>query len=381
MKDTIYFDTAATMPVKDEVLSAMLPYFQKDFYNPSARYNVAREIREKIDTCRNELLSLLHTDTRKYDLYFTSGGSESNSWAIQGLSNGYRNVVIVTTKLEHKSIDAAISASGEIVINTKPKTNGIISSNELKRNLEIARHYGSRLIVSIQFANNEIGTIQDIKTLAEITHEYGGVFHTDATQAFGKKEINIEEMGIDLLTASGHKIGAPKGIGFLCVKNMIDFQPIIYGSQNNNMRGGTENVPYIMGLQAAVNSLKLNKHKPFEMVQSRHYLISELTKIGCTINGVTDDYSQTLSNILSVTLPENVFGEAVVHLLASKGIYISTGSACDSLNNLPSRTLSAIGLNENEIRRTIRISFDYPTKEELQKFVCELKSVIKILSN
>ena len=383
----IYLDNAATTKVKPEVVSTMLPYFETLFFNPSSPYADAHIIQNSIQSCRKAILNYLNADNG--NVYFTSGGSESNSWAIQGFCKAHGSAVVVTSKIEHKSISETAAQHG-FSFRVDVDKYGRINPRDLDRTLECARHFGNDIFVSIQFANNEIGTIQNIKEVSRLTHKYGGILHTDATQAFGKTVIDVCDMDIDLLTASGHKIGTPKGIGFLYVKEGVRIAPIIYGSQNNGMRGGTENVPYIMGLKRAVELLSDKKELSFiNLYRKRNCLISDLITLGCRVNGILrcDIENKeslplifSLPNIVSVTLPTFILGESVVHLLSSKGIYVSTGSACDSLSKLPSQTLSAIGLSQNEIRQTIRISFDdNTTSEELKMFVEELKYAIERL--
>lgn len=383
----IYLDNAATTKVKPEVINAMLPYFETHFFNPSSPYANAHIVQDNIQSCRKTILKYLNADNG--NVYFTSGGSESNSWVIQGFCKAHGSAAIITSKIEHKSISET-AAQSDFSFRVDVDKFGQINLWDLDRKLECAKHFGNDIFVSIQFANNEIGTIQNIKEIAKLVHKYGAILHTDATQAFGKTVIDVCDMDIDLLTASGHKIGTPKGIGFLYIKEGVKIEPIIYGSQNDGLRGGTENVPYIMGLKRAVELLP-NRKELFNinLYSKRDSLVSDFITLGCRINGVSKyvlenkglfPFIPILPNIVSATLPSNILGESVVHLLSSKGIYVSTGSACDSLTKLPSQTLSAIGLNQNKIRRTIRVSFDdNTTSEELKVFVNELKYTIERL--
>lgn len=393
IKISLYLDNAATTKVSDSVIAAMMPYFSDKWQNPSSLY--AADIDSKIRDAR-KIIGKFIGDERG-NIFFTSGGSESNCWAIEGFVNRARlegyNPVIITSKVEHKSILECVKNIDTDAYYIPVHFNGTIYYDELDRTLsviakgEIFKNKKNKILVSIQYANNETGAVQDIQKIAAITHSHGGFLHVDATQAFGKIPIDVVndadvsdlDTSIDMLTASGHKIGTPKGIGFLYIKDESYITPIIYGSQNYGMRGGTENVPYIMGLKQAVQdledggccnqkvyeNLKLSEKKRDLFADKLHF------NFNCRING----YYKKIPNIISVTfLDAPCTAESMVYLLELDGIFVSAGSACNSHSDKPSYVLSAMGLDNDKITKTLRISFDNSiTEDNMDKFVSALK--------
>lgn len=393
IKISVYLDNAATTKVSDSVIAAMMPYFSDKWQNPSSLY--AADIDSKIIEAR-KIIGKFIGDERG-NIFFTSGGSESNCWAIEGFVNRARleghNPVIITSRVEHKSILECVNNINASVFYIPVHFNGTIYYDELDRTLsviakgEIFKNKKNKILVSIQYANNETGAVQDIQKIAAITHSHGGFLHVDATQAFGKIPIDVVndadvsdlDTSIDMLTASGHKIGTPKGIGFLYIKDESYITPIIYGSQNYGMRGGTENVPYIMGLKQAVQdledgdccnqkvyeNLKLSEKKRDLFADKLHF------NFNCRING----YYKKIPNILSVTfLDAPCTAESMVYLLELDGIFVSAGSACNSHSDKPSYVLSAMGLDNDKITKTLRISFDNSiTEDDMDKFISALK--------
>lgn len=386
----IYLDEAATTKPKKEVIEAMLPYFTEMWENPSSLYKPAVDVKKKIEEARNTVAKFIGANGN--EIFFTSGGSESNCWAIQGFVKQCEiegiYPIVITSVIEHKSILDCVDDVDALFISVDDK--GFVDINELKELLEKIsaynkyNHIEDKILVSIQFANNEIGTVQSIKEISDLVHEYGGVFHTDATQAFGQLLINVNYLGIDMLSASGHKIGTPKGVGILYKKKSVDIRPIIYGSQMDGMRGGTENVPYIIGMAKAVELCEIDLHKTMIMIEIRDNLIDLLkSKFDCTLNG--DDISR-LPNNINVTFPQNITGEALLYVLDSSDIYISTGSACNSHNIEPSYVLKSIGLSDEEAMKTIRITLpdiDNYTVDEyeelLDEFIKEIDKAIRII--
>lgn len=385
----MYFDSAATTKVKDEVLQAMLPYFTEKFYNPSSLYLKARKVKKDIEEARANIADFINAEPD--EIYFTSGASESNSWVLQGFLLSRSMPDIVVSDIEHKSIIEFIDNSDfpniYIIDNTKAKTKEGKITNLFFDSFVALKT--ADVLCSIQTANNEIGTIQDIKTLCDIAHKRGYLLHTDATQAFGQIPIDVKKLGVDFLSASGHKIGAPKGIGILYIKKGTKISPLIYGTQQNGLRGGTENVPYIIGLSKAV-SLKREKLKPEYIAfknRCRDEIIDRLvSEFGCKLNGTTG--SSRLPNNINITFPQNITGESLVYMLDTDGIIVSSGSACNSYSNKHSHVLKAIGLSDSEAMRTIRITlpdefFDMPYKdkqEEINYFIDKLKKAIKAVS-
>jgi len=379
----IYLDVAATTKPKQEVVDAMIPYYTDKWYNPSSLYSSAVKIKKDIENARQTIGDSINANGS--EIFFTSGGSEANCWAIRGFIDNCRincrNPVIITSIIEHKSILNCLDHMDADVYHIEVDKNGYINLKLLE---EILHHLSvensiDNILVSIQFANNEIGTIQKIKEIARISHKYNAIFHTDAVQAFGKLHIDVEKIGIDMLSASGHKIGAPKGIGFLYKKSSIEIQPLIYGSQMDSMRGGTENVANIIGMAKAVETMDYN----WNMKSIRNYMIDMLQdNFNCKINGSIVD---RLSNNISVTFHQNITAEALIYILDMSGIFIASGSACNSHSSMPSHVLKAIGLTDEEAARTIRITlpddigydeFDYALIDEV---IYELDKSIKFL--
>lgn len=387
-----YFDAAATTQIDTEVYNAMQPYFASKYYNPSSLYSKSKEIKKDIDNARHIIANSINA--KDNEIYFTSGGSESNCWAIQGFCKKHKRAAVITSRLEHHSIIECCKdlPSSNLVLFTNVNKDGMIDLDVL--NIQLSRWRTCYpIIVSIQLANNEIGTIQNIKSISRIIHRYRAILHCDATQAYCNVPIDVNDLGIDMLTISGHKINAPKGIGFLYIKNGIDISPIIYGSQENGMRGGTENVPYIIGLAKAVElHQKCNNdlyQKALTEVQS--YLVKQLKEnFDCHING---SLTNRLHNNVNVTFNLPITGEALIYMLDTAGICISAGSACNSKSNEPSQVLKAIGLTSGQALKTIRITipnltmkaygsiFEIKKESECQFITSIAKSAIDQLIN
>lgn len=378
----IYLDNAATTEIKPEVLVHMMPYFTDEFYNPSAKYSKGVNIRNVVEESRKTIAKSIGTKTNR--VYFTSGGSESNCWAIQGFVNYQKsmnkNPIVVTSVIEHKSIIECVENCGCLYKFIDVDSEGFINLNQLEDYLTWNNNYHP-VLVSIQYANNEIGTVQHIKDIAELCHKYHAVFHTDAVQAYGAIFCDVNALNIDMLSVSGHKLGVPKGIGFLYIKQGIQIKPLIYGTQNFGMRGGTENVPYIVGMAVAAEGVINKKYLDSYQVckEVRDYAIKQLAdKFHVTLNG---HMVNRLPNNINVTFPQFLTGESLIYMLDTSGFLISAGSACNSYIDLPSYVLKAIGLTDEQARRTIRITLsDYITKDMIDAFVKELEKCIKILT-
>lgn len=344
----IYLDNAATTKPKQEVCRAIADALENEWYNPSSLYCPAIDVRKAVDKARKTVA--LSVGASPDEICFTSSGSESNNLAIQGFHKAHPNGYIITTCIEHKSIIECVKQfSGNVFyipVDERCEIDILYLDNLLcQLNSEIP------MFVSIQYANNETGTIQNMNLISKIVHKYNAILHTDAVQAYAHHHINVKKLGIDMMSVSGHKFGCPKGIGFLYIKDNVCIRPLIYGSQENGIRGGTENVPYIIGLAKAVD---LKNIKQTEEI--REYFETRLKEIGCRIN--CENAEMRIESIISCTLPEGIIGELFIYMLAFDKIYVSAGSACNSHSNKPSYVLSAIGLTEDEIQRTIRISFD-----------------------
>lgn len=377
---SIYLDNAATTQPKKEVVEVMMPYFTEKWHNPSALYSEASKIKEDIESARKTIGSFINA--KGDEIFFTSSGSESNCWAIQGFINRCnrkgREATVITSVIEHKSIIACVENMNVDVHFVGVDKEGFVDMKALESVIRDAYIEANDILVSIQFANNEIGTIQHIKEIAALVHKYGALFHTDAVQAFGHVQIDVKDLDVDMLTASGHKVGCPKGIGILYKKDSVNIDPLIYGSQMDGMRGGTENVPYIIGMAKAVELIQEDDEYQLRMTILRNNFISELRSLGCSINGSIEE---RLCNNISITFFQNISGESMVYMLDTCDIYVATGSACNSHTMKASYVLKAIGLSDEDAHKTIRITLpDDITMDEIDKVVHEMSKQILLLS-
>ena len=382
----IYLDTSATTQPRKEVVAEITKYMTNKWYNPSSLYSPSKEVKNNIEEVRCKVAKSINAEPN--EIFFTSGGSESNSMAILGLLNSNKVEIqkVITSGLEHSSIVKLLESKiNQVSVDiVKCHTSGKIDLSDLITKLESIKSNGlnRKTLVTIQFANNEIGTIQDIKTISDLVHmtDKNFILHTDAVQAYGQIPIDVKELGIDMLSVSGHKIGTPKGIGFLYINEEIQplIKPLISGSQQQGLRGGTENVPYIIALGKAVD---LISYENKELIKNRIYFENELKKIGFRING--SDYK--LPNNINATYyspPNNNFtNEALIYLLDMFGIYISSGSACNSSKIESSHVLKAIGLSDSDAMKTIRITMPPDiTKEIIDYVVKKIDEQIKIMN-
>ena len=382
----MYLDNASTTKVKPEVIDAMMPYLEEKWHNPSSLYSDATYAKIAIDDAMNAVADLI--GAKLDEIYFTSGGSESNCWAIQGFVNSRlakrRVPVVITTDIEHKSIIECVkNLSITVTYFLHVDNKGFIDIEELEGVIKEAIDKGAApkdILISIQFANNEIGTIQDVARIGSLAHLYGCVFHTDAVQAFGHLWINVDTMGIDMLSASAHKIGGPKGTGVLYIRKNVDIHPLIYGSQMDGMRGGTENVAGIVGLAKAVKLLGNYLSDNEWTSDVRDDFIDMLENIGCRLNGPRG--KNRLPNNINVILPYNINGETLLYSLDVDDIQIGTGSACNSRSIEPSHVLKAIGLTDDEASRCIRITIGDDFTEQDADYVVEaIDRSLKILKS
>lgn len=388
----IYLDNAATTKPKKEVVDAMMPYFTDKWHNPSSLYSKSIKIKNDIQNAKKTIADFINA--QEDEIYFTSGGSESNCWAIQGFVNwchkNNKYPAIITTRIEHKSIIECVDNVNANIFYIDVDKFGFVNEEDLSECLMYCEEAGYTTLVSIQMANNEIGTIQYIRRLSNIVHLYHAILHTDAVQAFGKMNINVDNYYVDLMSVSGHKFGCPKGIGFLYIRNGIEIEPLIYGTQMNGMRGGTENVPYIIGMAKAVELLDnystKSLTKTFVQSEMKHFFaIAKLNdalinKFGCKINGSTSNLNR-IHGIMSYRFSDNINIESLIYMLDMDDIYISAGSACNAHSNKPSYVLKAIGLTDEECMKTMRLSFDYNslTEEKVDRFISSLEKAISIM--
>lgn len=378
----VYLDAAATSKynnaddiVIETIVNAMKTYWK----NPSSFY--ASNVKNEIDTCRSNIAKFICARTD--EIYFTSGASESNNMAIRGWVDNARNISnfvnVITTPIEHKSILNAVQnmSLGACVEYCDVDKYGLIDCEHLEHLL--LKHEYEHILVSIGMANNEIGTIQAVKKISELVHKYDGVLHVDATQVFGKFPIDVTEYGIDMMSASGHKISPVlKGIGYLYIKNSINIQPLIYGEQENGLRGGTENTYGIIGLSKAIEYCDFSYESMKDILDKRNYFINALkTKFNCKLNGHNE---YRLLNNINVTFPQNITGESLLYVLDLSGIQISVGSACNSKSINVSHVLKAIGLTNEEAMKTIRITISNDTTyEEIDYTINEINKAIKLI--
>lgn len=358
---TYYLDNAATTKPKQAVIDAINKCLIETWGNPSSLHTLGKAAKNVVDENRKIVADFI--GAKPEEIIFTSGACEANSLAICGLLK-HDDYTLITTQIEHKSI-MNIADHYLIFHQTGVDENGFVNLLQLEHAIQAPR-YGAPL-VSVQYANNEIGTIQDMKEISRIVHGYGGVLHTDATQMIPDRKIDVA--GIDMMSFSGQKLGAPKGIGVLYVRDGIELSPIIYGSQEQSRRGGTENVPYIAGLGEAI------KHLQYPTGEVRDYFVQQvLAQIPeCYLIGATGEHR--LKNNASICF-RGVSGELLLHMLNERGIYASAGSAC---NHEPSHVLKAVGLSDDDIASTVRFTFDDQTKDDVDFVVDNLVEIVGIL--
>ena len=374
MKQHIYADNAATTKLDNEAFEAMIPWLTEEYGNASQPYAFARKPRKALLDARATIAKCINALPE--EIYFTSGGTESDNWAIKGSAfPDLEKRATITSAIEHHAIlnaCAAIERLGYPVAYVYPQKDGVITSRALSSIITDRTR-----LVSVMFSNNEIGTVNPIKELAQVAHDHGAIFHTDAVQTVGHVAIDVQKLGIDMLSASAHKFNGPKGIGFLYIKKGT---PIARfndgGAQEFGMRAGTENVAAIVGMAAA---LKANT----EMIdKTRDFLISLESLLINELNAKKIDY---LRNGSQNHIPGNISlsfkgcdGEAILHRMDLKGISISTGSACDSVNTQISHVISAIGVPEEYAQGTVRISLGkYNTEDDVLNIAQALSEIVK----
>lgn len=380
MKKLIYLDNAATTKTAPEVVDAMLPYFTEKFGNPSSVYSFASGNKEVISGQRDIIAGVL--GAKSNEIYFTAGGSESDNWALKAAAEAYadKGNHIITTKIEHHAIlhtAEYLEKRGFEVTYLNVDEDGKISLDELKSAIR-----PTTILISVMFANNEIGTIQPVREIGEIACEHGILFHTDAVQAFGQVPINVDECHIDMLSASGHKLNGPKGIGFLYIRKGVKIRSFVHGgAQERKRRAGTENVPGIVGLGAAVKrAASTMKERMEKESRLRDYLIGRVTQEipYCRLNGHKTDRLPNNANF-SFRFVE---GESLLIMLDGKGICASSGSACTSGSLDPSHVLLAIGLPHEIAHGSLRLTLGgETTKEEIDYVVDSLKEIVATLRN
>ncbi len=366
----VYMDYAATTYVKPEVLEEMLPYFTNKFGNPSSFYAISRETKMAVDKARGQVANALNADLN--EIYFTGGGSEADNWAIKGIASAYKNKGnhIITTKIEHHAVLHTceyLEKQGFEVTYLDVDEEGFIDLEELKNAIT-----DKTILVSIMFANNEIGTIEPIKEIGKICRERKVLFHTDAVQAIGNVAIDVKDMNIDLLSIAGHKIYGPKGIGVLYIRKGVRIHNLIHGGgQERNRRAGTENIAAIVGLGKAIEmaTQNLEEHSK-NLTVLRDKLIDGLLKIPYTrLNGPRGD--KRLPGNVNVSF-EFIEGESILLSLDFEGVCASSGSACTSGSLDPSHVLLAIGLPHEKAHGSLRLTLGDGSTEEDVNYVLEV---------
>lgn len=380
MEKIIYLDNAATTKTAPEVVEAMIPYFSEHYGNPSSLYSVAAESKKGVENGRKQIADVI--GAKQEEIYFTAGGTEADNWALKAAAEAYKNKGnhIITSKIEHHAVLHTcqyLEKHGIEVTYLDVDENGVVKLDELKKAIR-----PTTILISIMFANNEIGTIQPVKEIGAIAKEHGILFHTDAVQAFGQLPINVDELNIDMLSSSAHKINGPKGIGFLYIRKGVKIRSFIHGgAQERKRRAGTENVPGIVGYGvAAQRAAQTMKERTEKEIELRDYLIERVTReVPYTrLNGHPTDRLPNNANFSF----QFIEGESLLIMLDGKGICGSSGSACTSGSLDPSHVLLAIGLPHEIAHGSLRLTLsEETTKEELDYVVDEVKKIVERLRN
>lgn len=378
MKKLIYLDNAATTKTSEEVVAAMLPYFTEYYGNPSSVYEFASESKKAVSNARRTIAETL--GAQENEIYFTAGGSEADNWALKATAEAYQNKGkhIITTKIEHHAIlhtAEYLEKRGFEITYIGVDENGVVKVDELEKAIR-----PDTILISVMFANNEIGTIQPIKEIGEIAKKHGILFHTDAVQAYGQLPINVDELHIDMLSSSGHKLNGPKGIGFLYIRKGVKIRSFVHGgAQERKRRAGTENVPGIVGYgKAAEIAAKSMKERTAKEIELRDHLIDRvLAEVPYTrLNG---HRTNRLPNNANFSF-QFVEGESLLILLDNNGICGSSGSACTSGSLDPSHVLLAIGLPHEIAHGSLRLTLSAETTMEDIDFVVDcIKQIIERL--
>ena len=377
-KRIIYLDNAATTPMDSEVLESMLPFMREQYGNPSAIYSMGSSAKKTVNQAKRRIAAILNA--KQEEIFFTAGGTEADNWALKMVMETYRykGRHLITTAIEHHAILHTcryLETQGVEVTYLGVDENGVIDLEELKQAIR-----PDTVLISVMFANNEVGTVEPIREIGEIARERGILFHTDAVQAFGQVPIDTEEMHIDLLSASGHKINGPKGVGFLYIRSGLELHSMLHGgAQESGRRAGTENVPGIAGMAVAAQKAADNmKTKGAAEMKLQDYLIDKIEREipYCRLNG---HRTKRLPGNVNFSF-RFIQGESLVLMLDRKGICTSSGSACTSGELNPSHVLLALGRNEEEAEGALRITLSEKNSMEEMEFVVEcLKEAVQKL--
>ncbi len=374
----IYLDNAATTPARPEVVEAMMPYFTENYGNPSTVYGLGQASKEAINNARRIIADAI--GAKENEIYFTAGGSESDNWAIKATAEAYqgKGKHIITTKIEHHAVLYTcewLEKQGFEVTYLDVDENGLISLEQLEKSIR-----PDTILISIMFANNEIGTIEPIKEIGEIARRHKVLFHTDAVQAFTQVDINVDDMNIDMLSASGHKFNGPKGIGFLYIRKGVKIKNLIHGgAQERNRRAGTENVPGIVGLGKACEIAMSNmKERTKKEIELRDHLIDRIIK-EVPYSRLNGHPSKRLPNNVNICF-RFIEGESLLLWLDQAGICASSGSACTSGSLDPSHVLLAIGLPHEIAHGSLRLTLSEDiTLEQIDYTADKVKEIVSKL--
>mgnify|MGYP000599258032 FL=1 len=377
-KRFIYLDHAATTAARPQVVEAMLPYFTENFGNPSSVYTFSQKNKAVITQCRDTIAKSL--GAKSDEIYFTAGGSESDNWALKSTAEAYasKGRHIITTKIEHHAIlhtAQYLESKGFEVTYLDVDENGIVKLDQLKAAIR-----PDTILISVMFANNEIGTIQPIKEIGEIAKENGILFHTDAVQAYGQVPIDVDAYHIDMLSASGHKLNGPKGIGFLYIRTGLKLRNFVHGGgQERSRRAGTENVTGIVGFAKAVEiAFATMEERTKKEVEMRDYLIGRLLAEVPYVR-LNGHRTKRLPNNVNLSF-QFVEGESMLIMLDMKGICASSGSACTSGSLDPSHVLLAIGLPHEIAHGSLRMTLgEENTMEEMDYVADNIKEIVEKL--
>lgn len=371
----IYLDNAATTRVAPEVVEAMLPYFAENYGNPSAVYSLGGKGRKAINESRRTIAQAI--GAKPEEIYFTSGGSESDNWALKAAAEAYgaKGRHVITTKIEHHAVlhtCRCLERNGFDVTYLDVDKDGLVGLKDVERAIR-----RDTVLISIMSANNEIGTLEPVGEIGELARKRGILFHTDAVQMLGQLPIRVDEMKVDMLSASAHKLNGPKGVGMLYIRSGVDVPPFVHGgAQERGRRAGTENVPGIVGFAAAVSrAMGMMEEKAEKERALRDYLIGRIERDipGCRLNGHRE---KRLPNNVNFSF-SSVQGESVLIMLDMQGICVSSGSACASGSLDPSHVLLAIGLDAEEADGSLRMTLsEENTMEEMDVVAGHLGRIV-----
>lgn len=371
----IYLDNAATTRVAPEVVEAMLPYFAENYGNPSAVYSLGGKGRKAINESRRTIAQAI--GAKPEEIYFTSGGSESDNWALKAAAEacGAKGRHVITTKIEHHAVlhtCRCLERNGFNVTYLDVDKDGLVGLKDVERAIR-----RDTVLISIMSANNEIGTLEPVGEIGELARKRGILFHTDAVQMLGQLPVRVDEMKVDMLSASAHKLNGPKGVGMLYIRSGVDVPPFVHGgAQERGRRAGTENVPGIVGFAAAVSrAMGMMEEKAEKERALRDYLIGRIERDipGCRLNGHRE---KRLPNNVNFSF-SSVQGESVLIMLDMQGICVSSGSACASGSLDPSHVLLAIGLDAEEADGSLRMTLsEENTMEEMDVVAGHLGRIV-----